>query len=66
MSKCYLSGAAKRKARKDRETEAAKIPKITAYMKSEDNPPENIAETEPRTEEAESKSGMNRMISHSS
>jgi hypothetical protein len=38
-------------ARKDRETEAAKIPKITAYMKSEDYPPENIAETKPRTED---------------
>jgi hypothetical protein len=34
-------------------------------MKSEDNPPEKSTKTEPRTEEAESKSKSG-MISHSS
>ena len=41
MSKFYLSGAAKRKARQERETKAAKMPKISKFLKSADSAPEN-------------------------
>ena len=53
MSKFYLSGAAKRKARQERETKAAKMPKISKFLKPADSAPENKLDLV-----VESKSGM--------
>jgi len=41
MPKPYLSGAAKQKTRQERATNAAKIPKISAFLKPEDSAQES-------------------------
>ena len=41
MSKFYLSEAAKREARQERETKAAKMPKISKFLKPADSAPKN-------------------------
>lgn len=53
MSKLYLSVAAKRKARQERETKAAKMPKICNFLKPADSAPKNTLHLV-----IESKSGM--------
>jgi hypothetical protein len=39
MSKSYLSGAAKRQTREERAKKAAKMPKISAFLKLADSTP---------------------------
>ena len=51
MSKSYLSGAAKRKARQERATNTAKLPKIDAFLKPENNAQEFTVDDVTVTEE---------------